>query len=463
MGKKLHLVEIMYSLKCITQKNISENREIKGISIDSRTVKQDEIFVALRGSNYDAHAFAQDAISKGASFCIVDKNWFDENSDTTLPILVVQDTLEALGELANLYRTKFEIPVVAIAGSNGKTTTKDFVSHILSQRYKVLKTEGNLNNQIGVPLTIFNLNESHDIAVIEIGTNHFGEIAMLCDILEPNYGLITNIGKEHLEAFVDLDGVEMEEASLFGYILKHDGLNFINTDDIRLRKYVKIIERKFTYGQDKENNLRYEINLNHELRPIVTYEHHNLKFSCQLKNPGYSVAFASIPAVAVGLVFGLKENEIIEGLQSFSLPESNKYGRMLIKTYGNLRIINDTYNANPSSMRLALETIRNFECEGKKIAVLGDMLELGSISYDEHLEILKLALEVCDKVFVFGKEMKKAKERINTNKVNYYENKMEISEELSKISFGNETILFKASRGMKCEEILDDFLNKIKV
>ncbi|MGC8748522.1 MAG: UDP-N-acetylmuramoyl-tripeptide--D-alanyl-D-alanine ligase [Candidatus Kapaibacteriota bacterium] len=454
--------EIIEYLDVIKTQNIPEVLDTNGISTDTRTLKRREIFVALKGENYDGHNFIEEAHRKGALFSIVNKQWAIENPNSAFPLIVVEDTLFALGQLGNLFRSKFNIPFVAIAGSNGKTTTKDFVAHILSKRFKVLKTEGNLNNQIGVPLTLFKLNSDHEVAVVEIGTNQFGEIARLCEILEPTHGVITNIGKEHLEAFIDLDGVEMEETTLYGYLLKHEGLAFINTDDPRLKKYTQILEKQFTYGQDKNNNLRFSIELNEKLIPNVTFEYEDKKFSVRLKNPGYSIAFASIPAVAVGLSFGLSVEEILEGLRTFVLPEFKDYGRMLVKTIGNLTIINDTYNANPTSMELALETVKRIASDGKKFAVLGDMLELGEVSEQEHKNIIHLASKVCNDVFIYGNEMKRAfEQKPRFENVHYFDDKFDITNKLLEKINGNDVILFKASRGMKCEEVLSNFINKI--
>jgi UDP-N-acetylmuramoyl-tripeptide--D-alanyl-D-alanine ligase len=462
MEKKLNTFEILGYLDIISALNIPKNIQIAGISIDTRTIQSGEVFVALKGENFDGHQFVEDALQKGAPFCIVEQSWYDKFQNLQIPILVVPNTLVALGDLSNLYRKKFEIPIVAIAGSNGKTTTKDFVAHILSQKYNVIKTEANYNNQIGVPLTLFRMNDSYEVGVFEIGTNQFGEIFRLCEILEPNFGLITNIGKEHLQEFIDLDGVETEETSLYAYLMKHDGLAFINTDDERLRKYAKIIEKKFTYGQSEENNLRFSFTLDSALFPTISFEYEDTRFTAKLTSKGISVALAGVSAVAVGLAFGLDVSQIVEGLQTFQLPNYGKYGRMQVQQIGNLTIINDTYNANPSSMKLALDTLNRIDSNGRKIAILGDMLELGTSSLEEHIEILHLAENICDLVYIFGSEMKAAFENIKTQKTQYFQDKSEIAKQLLSNLNGNEVLLFKASRGMRCEDILTDFLNNIK-
>ncbi|MFN3306795.1 MAG: UDP-N-acetylmuramoyl-tripeptide--D-alanyl-D-alanine ligase [Candidatus Kapaibacteriota bacterium] len=459
MNLKFSLEEVLGYLDITAVNNLPENTPIEGVSTDTRTIQPGNIFVALKGNKFDGHDFVEIAIERGAPICLVNQEWFQDHNNDKLPLIVVPNTLYALGELANLYRCKFDIPVIAVAGSNGKTTTKDFIAHILSQKYKVLKTESNLNNQIGLPLTLFRLSAEHQIAVIEIGTNQFGEINRLCEIAQPNFGLITNIGKEHLEAFVDLDGVEMEETSLFAYLMKHNGIAIINNDDERLKKYGKIIENKFTFGSGSENNLNYSISFDEELFASVEFESNGVKFQAKLNTKGYGVAMACIPAVAVGLLFELSEKDIIEGIQSFKLPEYGLYGRMQILNLGNLTILNDTYNANPSSMQLALETIKKLGAHRTKIAILGDMLELGDASLNEHCELLQKAEEICDKIFIFGNEMKKAYQTLRLAKAKYFEDKNEIPTALKQAIVGNEILLFKASRAMRCENILTVFIN----
>ncbi len=443
--------------------NIETSEPIQNVSIDTRTLASGDVFVALRGSNFNGHTFIQDAINKGAHFCVVESDWFKNNNNEHLPLLVVKDTLFFLGELANLYRQFFEIPFIAVAGSNGKTTTKDFIAHILSQRYNVLKTEGNFNNLVGVPLTLFKLRKEHQIAVLEIGTNQQGEIARLCEIIEPTDGIITNIGKEHLEFFYDLDGVEMEETTLFGYLLKHNGFSFVNVDDSRLIRYVKILENKLTYGQSDKANLQVKIKLNPDLTTEINYIWEDNGIKAKLFNPGLSVAYASISAVAIGFKFGLTPSEIIQGLETFRQQDIKSYGRMLIKNIHNVLIINDTYNANPSSMQLAIETLRMFDTNSPKFAILGDMLELGISSKDEHIAVLNLAKKVCEKVFIFGEEMKKAFDELpDRSNILWFQNKMDIVQQLIDNVFPGAVLLFKASRGMKCEEILSSFIDKFQ-
>lgn len=462
MDKFLTFDEIIGVLDNPLIQNLSGVELLEGISIDTRKLPPHQIFVALRGENFDGHNFVVSACEQGAPFCIVERSWFDINVHSHYPLVVVENTLQALGDIANMYRSKFDIPIVAVGGSNGKTTTKDFVAHILSQKFNVLKTESNYNNQIGVPLTLFKLTSHHDVAVIEMGTNEPGEMFRLCEIVEPTDGIITNIGKEHLEKLIDLDGVEMEETTLFAYLIRHNGFAYVNLDDQRLERYVKVLDKYITYGRNPSAQIRADYHFDKYLFPAVNFEYGDLRFGAKLKNRGMAVAYASLPAVAVGLRFGLTPKEIVNGLETFTLDESKEYGRMLIKDVDGVTVINDTYNANPSSMGLALKTMEEINTNGEKYAVIGDMLELGESSLIEHRDMILLASKVNRFVCLFGQEMKKALNTINIklDNVRFFETKDSILHFLnSKIKSGD-IVLFKASRGIKMEEVVKKFIEK---
>ncbi len=242
--KKLTGVELV-------NQDLLKRRAISGVSTDSRAVKKNDLFFALKGEKFDAHDFIDSVLKSEAVAIVVHRKWALKNDKyfRTFPCLfvIVDDTTVAFGELARIYRRKFDIPVIAIGGSNGKTTTKEMVNAILRTKYDVLSTEGNLNNHIGVPQTLFRLASNHDAAVIEIGTNHFGELKYLCEIAEPTHGLITNIGKEHLEFFGNEDGVAKEELELFNYVNSHRGIAFVNCDDRYLETGSKTLKKKFRY------------------------------------------------------------------------------------------------------------------------------------------------------------------------------------------------------------------------
>jgi len=434
-----------------------EQSEFVGVSVDTRSLTEGEIFVPLIGEKIDAHELLPDAFSKGASLALVAKSWFGSNAEKVAgkPLVLVEDTLSALGELALFHRNRFNIPIIAVAGSNGKTTTKDMISAVLSKKFKVLKTYQNFNNRIGVPLMIFNLDDAIECAVIEIGTNEPGEILILSEILAPTDGIITNIGQEHLEKLIDLDGVEMEETSLFGYLQRHGGTCFINCDDERLSKYRKILDKKFTYSTiDDEVNLKVEIEINANINPVLKYtagEHQN---RINLNTYGIASGYNAVAAVAIGKYFGIDDAEIKIALESFEQEKYSGYARMMLQEIEGYTILNDCYNANPSSMKMSIATLEKYNGKPKRAAILGDMRELGEKSLELHLEVLKYASDVCDRVFITGDFMQQASKLLNAGNVEHYSDLSEIASEIKDLK-KDFAFLLKGSRGMKMERIIE--------
>jgi UDP-N-acetylmuramoyl-tripeptide--D-alanyl-D-alanine ligase len=459
--------------------NISAGFKSIGVSSDSREVVQGNIFVALKGENFDGHDKIKEAFEKGAVAAVIAQDWF-ENNKTVFQndqLIIVNNSLTALQTLANHHRRRFSYPIIAIGGSNGKTTTKDMTAHILSKRFNVLRTYENFNNQIGLPLMLLSLTNEFDSAVLEIGTNEPGEIAILSKILEPTHGLITNIGKEHLEKLINLDGVEMEETFLFGYLYSHAGTPLINFNDLRLQKYADLFEKKVTFGTTANAELVADINFDRELHPRINFKYSDLNFKVELKTAGNTTALNAIAATAVALHFGMSPLEITEALESFTQPAGKGYGRMLIEKINGqwsmvngkwsmgkdqlsivnyqLSIINDCYNANPSSMKEAFFTLKNIHSEGKRIAVLGDMRELGESSFDEHVSVIEDAAKAADIVLLIGSEMGKAHISLNLDTVFYFEDKELLFNHLKCILEPRDTVLVKGSRGMRMEEIIE--------
>jgi UDP-N-acetylmuramoyl-tripeptide--D-alanyl-D-alanine ligase len=440
--------------------NFNNKQVFNGVSTDTRTITPGNIFIALKGENTDGHTKINEAFNKGASAVIIEKSRQKANA-IPLPSIIVDNTLVALGKLANYRRNKFTLPVIAIGGSNGKTTTKNMTAHLLSQKFNVLSTFENFNNQIGVPLMLFQLDETHDIAVIEIGTNEPGEISILSSILNPTHGLITNIGKEHLEKFIDIVGVELEETFLFGYLVKKGGFAFINFDDERLIKYSVLFENFVSYAINNEAKIKAWIDFDEELHPRLKISNEDSTFFVELQTSGYTTALNAIASTAVAISFGLSSEEIIEGFQTFVPEESHGYARSYVQKISNFTLINDCYNANPDSMAAALNTLKLYPSRRGKIAVLGDMLELGEASFSEHSSILELSLPVADNIFIFGSEMKKALNNIKSNnKITHFENKNELVESLINSLKEGDVILVKGSRGMKMETIIESLKNK---
>jgi UDP-N-acetylmuramoyl-tripeptide--D-alanyl-D-alanine ligase len=450
--------------------NIAESWSSYGVSIDSRSIERGNLFVCLKGENFDAHEKVADAFEKGASASLVESDWFEENKNLypSQAFIVVKNCLRALGEIAQLKRQHFDIPIIAVAGSNGKTTTKEFISHLLSSQYNVLKTKNNYNNQVGVPLMLLALTEEHQVAVIEIGTSEPGEIDILSRMLMPTHGIITNIGKEHLEKLIDLDGVELEETYLFGYLKKHDGLAFINFDDKRLRKYSRILEKYISFGESEDADINSKIVCDEQLRPSLSFNVNSTKIEAKLIAQGKSFGYSAIAATAIAIHFGISKENIEKGLSSFAPDASESYGRMLFEEIGTNIFINDCYNANPDSMLNALNVLSEIKCKeaGKKIAVLGDMLELGETAIEEHKEIICKALEVADIVFLYGEHFRDAYKQENffcKNNLNktaqVFHQKSTLICELKNTVLENDIILVKASRGMKLEEVILGFKN----
>ena len=289
--------------------NINNDILINGISIDTRTLSQGNAFFALKGENSDGHSRVKDAFKLGASLAFVEQNWYLQNKDSIkdLPIIAVKNSYKALGEIANYHRSRFSIPIIAVAGSNGKTTTKELIASVLSTKFNVLKTYKNYNNQLGVPLMLLQLDESHSAAVIEIGTNSFGEIAELSKIVNPNHALITNINKEHLEVLIDLDGVEIEETNLFSYAKKHDIFSYINLDDTRLKKYTMVLEKRVSYGFTDEAMLVGSVEYDDDLMPTISVKFNQKELTAKVNVLGYPGAINALAASAIGLNLDLNE------------------------------------------------------------------------------------------------------------------------------------------------------------
>lgn len=435
--------------------NIGEGFKCIGVSTDSREINLENMFIALKGEIIDGHTKIPDAFGKGASVALIEKEWYESNYHIIKgkPVILVQNTLTALGKLGSFHRKRFEYPVIAVAGSNGKTTTKEMIAHILSQKYNVLRTYFNFNNQIGVPLMLLQMNEGFNMAVFEIGTNEPGEISILTNIVAPTHGIITNIGEEHLEKLIDLDGVELEETYLYGYLKKRNGMAFINLDDDKLSRYTSLLDRKVTFSVNGEADISANIKLDEELHPIINFKEREL--TIKFKTISYTTGLNSVAAFSVAQYFDLSNEQLKSGMESYSQDNSHDYGRMLLEKCQGITVINDCYNANPASMRAALETLNNYNTKGQKFAVLGDMLELGASSDFEHIRLLNSSQIAADFVFVTGSEMAKAFEKVDYHGIiNLFKSKEELINNLIPGLHPGDAVLVKGSRGMKMETII---------
>ena len=446
------------------RREIFARRAATGVSTDSRTTRSGDLFVALRGSTYDGHRFAGQAFAAGAGAAVVDEK-FDVSQVPGKPLLRVTDTTLALGALARGYRDRFSIPFLAVGGSNGKTTTKEMITRVLREKYSVLSTEGNLNNQIGVPMTLFRLSRKHEIAVIEIGTNHSGEIALLCGILGPTHGMITNIGREHLEFFGSVEGVAEEESALFNALsIGAGGTALIAADDPRVRAAARIVKRKVTYGfraigasvRGRGVTLDGEGRASFEFRSSTMKRWHRVRLAI----PGKHNAMNALSAAAAGVVFHVPPFRIGRALESCRSVSR----RMEIVSVGGVTVLNDTYNANPDSAIAALETLASLRGKGKRIAVLADMKELGPGGAEAHAAVGREASALgISHLLTLGDLAGYIHAASGISGARHFTEKEKLAEYLAVLLTPGDAVLVKGSRGMHMEEVITFLEERMQV
>lgn len=419
------------------------------ICTDTRKIEKDAIFFALKGDHFNANEFAIKALNLGCAFAVVD----DEKYVSSKQIVFVDNVLLTLQQLANFHRKTLKIPFLGITGSNGKTTTKELITSVLSKKFKTLATFGNLNNHIGVPLTILSIKPEHEFAVIEMGANHQGEIQQLCEIAEPNFGLITNIGKAHLEGFGGIEGVKKGKSEMYIFINKNNGKVFINIDDEILNSLVLDVS-KITYGKDLNSDC---IGKEVEGAETISFKFKNKSDqrdwnhiqTIKTNIIGNYNFINCLAACCIGTYFGVSEADIKDAFENYH-PNMNR--SQLVKTSRNT-IILDAYNANPNSMKAAIENFAKINTN-KKLVLLGDMFELGEYSEQEHQNIVNLLKEKDFKeVVLVGPNFFKCKH----NNFNCFLSLKESVNYLSSLNIEQYTILIKGSRGMKMES-LQEFL-----
>ncbi len=414
--------------------------QCSSICIDTRKIEVDCMFVAIKGEYFDANTFAKEALEKGAKFLIIDNSdyYIDERT------ILVNNSLEILQELSKFHRNYLKIQIIALTGSNGKTTTKELIQVVLSKKYNTKATFGNLNNHIGVPLTLLSFNQKTEIGIVEMGANHQKEIEFLCEIAKPDFGYITNFGKAHLEGFGGIEGVIIGKSEMYNYIENNRKFVFVNLDDdIQVAKTNFI--KRFTFGLNKS-----EANLNISsvvANPFVKIQFNETEINSNLI--GLYNANNINAAIAIGNYFDVSDSEIKIAIESY-IPENN---RSQLMEKGTNKIILDAYNANPSSMKVAIENFVQLQNENKTI-ILGDMFELGKESLAEHKAIIaqiKPYKEV-DCYFI-GKDFYENK--IQTKNFLFFKTFDLFSDYLKENKLKNQTILIKGSRGMALEKILD--------
>lgn len=438
-----------------TEELLQKFKQHSYLSTDSRKVMPGSLFFALRGDNFNASVFAEQALENGAAYAIIDDPRYCRNERT----LLVNDVLQSLQQLASLYRSQLKIPIIGITGTNGKTTTKELIAAVLSTRFQTIATHGNFNNHIGVPLTLLSIKPDTEMAVVEMGANHVGEIAALCQIAKPTHGLITNIGKAHLEGFGGFEGVKKTKKELYDYLNEHGGTIFVNSSSRLLMEYSAYSQR-ITYGCNPDDSIfgtpieneidsvesgdtfQEQINETNFLKISLT-KPFKAKINTQLTG---RYNFENVmAALSIANHFRVDLNKSIETISHYK-PDMN---RSQVVNSGRNRLILDAYNANPSSMKVAIDNFRLLKAD-KKVAILGDMFELGDHSEVEHLDVINQIVSAgCKSILTAGPFLYKAAEGVES--ITRFQTTEELKRNLIESPISNATILIKGSRGMKLE------------
>ena len=409
------------------------------VSIDTRKIEHNSFFVAIKGDRFDANTFAKEAIEKGASYVIIDNKSYYIDDRTIL----VKDSIETLQELAKFHRQYLKLPIIALTGSNGKTTTKELINAVLSKKFNTKATVGNLNNHIGVPLTLLSFTEKTEIGIVEMGANHQKEIEFLCEIVQPDYGYITNFGKAHLEGFGGVEGVIKGKSEMYAYLKSTDKLVFVNLDDeIQNKKTVDF--KRVTFSQNDKSATVFIDNTT--ANPFVKIKTLGVEINSYLI--GLYNANNINAAITIGNYFEVTTDDIKVAIESY-IPENN---RSQLLTKGTNEIILDAYNANPSSMKVALENFIQLD-KKSKVVVMGDMYELGEESHFEHKTIVDFLKQNSDfECHFVGNDF--FVNTIQKNNFHFYKTFEDLTQYLFSAKLENKTILIKGSRGMALERTL---------
>ena len=434
--------------------NPDDLKPVSHITIDSRSVKKKSFFIAIKGKKFDGHNFVKGAVSKGASAVLINNDKYSNYDKLNVPIVTVANTTKALGSIANIWRKKLSTKIIGITGSSGKTTTKNMLATILAEKYKVNKTYSNNNNHIGVPLTILSTTNKHEVLVAELGTNHFGEIKYTAGVLEPDYGMILNVGDSHLEYLKNRAGVWKEKSSLFDETIKNNGKVFINYDDPFTKRFVGKSKNQLSYGFSSRSDLKAKIKkYSVDGRPVIEIKYKNKKLTETLNFYGEQSANNYIAAVAMAFELGLSKSQILSGTKKIkAIPQ-----RLNVIQYKNFVLIDDTYNANPDSTRAAIELVGKISLFDKKILILGDMLELGKNKIELHKKLSSVIRKnKIDEFYTIGPAMKHLNEKLRVKGIlkKHFRTRKSLMNFIIKNNFDNSVILVKGSRGMCMEEFV---------
>ena len=452
------LPEIIASLPDVNIKGALD-APITGVSIDTRSLNAGDLFVAFIGSQVDGHDYIPKAISRGASAIMASTVWDGcEDWEASIPLIMTDDPVKSLADLATAHRNLFDIPLIAITGTNGKTSTKNLLSHILGKRYSVLSTDGNFNNHIGLPLTLLKLDETHELAVIEMGASQKGDIEYLCNIARPTQGLITNVSLAHTEFFHDIDTIQSTKGELFQYLSSHGGRSFVNLDDDRVAElsskctnpvefsFTRECERSFTLAGPDETG---------------TYTLQFMKYSAHLTQPGKAIALNAAAAATIALQNGIRFDELQLALEDYP----GETGRMQLQIVRDVQFYNDAYNANPASARAGFETMAEMHTSARKILIFADMLELGALSEDLHIEASRQMIEAgFDYIILLGVETSVCATYLksqNFSTYSHHDDRTVAIEHFLSVIHAGDLVYLKGSRGMKLETFLNAYKENI--
>ena len=425
--------------------NIIRNQNLK-VCTDTRSNKiTNSIFFGIKGDNYNGSKYWKEAIKKGARYVVIENHI---ESQKNKKVFCVENTTITLQKVAKLYRTYFDIPVIGITGSNGKTSSKNLINKVLSCKYDVCTTLGNYNNHIGVPLTVLNIDKKTEIAVIEMGANHVGEIKKLCEIAQPNYGVITNIGKAHIGSFGGLQNIIKAKSELYDYLKKSNRIIFVNKKDLILERQIGKYKKCIYYNYNKLENREKKNYFQYSINPFITINFNNISVNTRIFG-SYNKVNIEL-AVEIARYFSIQNSKIIKSLENHSLSENRSE---FIQSKNN-QIILDAYNANPTSMNIAIQNFLKIKNKSK-ILVLGDMHELGKDEVKYHQEIVSnLNKKEITEIYLIGKIFKLTKNKIKTIK---FDNTQDAKIYFKKNIISNSLILIKGSRKMGLEKLVKFF------
>ena len=442
--------------------NPDNYKPVNSVSIDTRTMKKNAMYVAIKGEKYDGHKFVKEAVKKGASAVVISNKKKKEFSKLKIPYIAVDNTTKAYGYLANVWRHKLDARVIGLTGSNGKTSTKEMLATLLSAKYSVTKSVANNNNHIGVPLTLFSADKKTEFVVLEEGTNHFGEIEYIAKISEPDIAFITNIGDSHLEFLKNREGVLKEKAALLDAANANDGHVLINNDDPYLRKTKKNFKNVTTYGTKGKVDVKGRIlKFNNLGYPVVQIKGKGKKIEAELPLLGDANFKNYLTAVVACISAGLTKKEILEGTKNLKPAP----GRLEVINGENTMLIHDAYNSNPDSVTAAVDVLKRIRKYRRKILILGDMFELGKDKEKLHAGLKDVILKAkIDEVYMHGKLMKNLYNALPGGEIAtlHFTLRESLRRFITQMDLNDAVILVKGSRGMKMELTVDVIKERMK-